>query len=392
MSTAFADRRPPPVRRRKPASGGPFASTIRLGRVAGVEIGVNWTWLGILALIVWSLAGVEFPADVPGRSWPVYAAMAVAAAAAFFASLTLHELGHAVRARREGVRIEGITLWLFGGVAKMDGRFPSAGAELRIAVAGPAVTLAIATAALAAAAAWPRPGAVEAVLLWLGYINVALLVFNLVPAMPLDGGRVLRSLLWARSGSLAAATHRATAIGGTLATLLIALGIVEALTGSLGGLWLALIGWFVLEAGRAEEHEVVTRDVLGGVGVAAVMTRDVVTVTPEQTLAQVASRLEGTARHTAYPVVSGERVAGLLPLHALASTPRAAWDSCRVADRMLPPEAVTFLRPEMQAAEAFDVLAGSGNGRGVVTDAAGRLTGILSVTDLVHLLAAARSV
>ena len=129
--------------------------------------------------------------------------MGVVATAAFFASLILHELGHAIQARREGVRTEGITLWLFGGVAKLGGEFPSAGAELRIALAGPLVTLVIGSAALLLTAAWPQPGAVRSVMFaWLGYINVALLVFNLVPALPLDGGRVLRALLWARTRDL----------------------------------------------------------------------------------------------------------------------------------------------------------------------------------------------
>jgi Zn-dependent protease len=237
--------------------------------VAGIEIGINWTWLGIFALILWSLAGVEFPADAPGRPWPTYALMGVVATAAFFASLILHELGHATQARREGVCTDGITLWLFGGVAKLGGEFPSAGAELRIALAGPLVTLVIGSAALLLTAVWPQAGAVRAVLAWLGYINVALLVFNLVPALPLDGGRVLRALLWARTRDLAVATHRASRIGSVLAAMLIGLGLVETLQGAFGGLWVALIGWFVLAAGRAEEQHVLTRDLLGHTPVGA---------------------------------------------------------------------------------------------------------------------------
>lgn len=369
-----------------------FASTITLGRVAGIEIGINWTWLGIFALIVWSLAGVEFPADAPGRAWPTYALMGIVATAAFFASLILHELGHAIQARREGVRTEGITLWLFGGVAKMAGEFPSAGAELRIALAGPLVTLAIGSVALLATAAWPQPGAVRSVLAWLGYINVALLVFNLVPALPLDGGRVLRALLWARTRDLTVATHRAARIGSVLATVLIALGILETLQGAFGGLWMALIGWFVLEAGRAEEHHVVTRDLLGQASVGLLMTRDPVTVEPSESLAQVAAEVRGTARHTAYPVVRAERVVGLLPLHVLAATPYGEWDARTVEECMIPAEAVPHLTPGTLASDAVEALAGASSGRGVVIDDRGRLVGILSLTDIARALAAGRPV
>jgi len=369
-----------------PRSEGVFASTITLGRVAGIEIGINWTWLGIFALIVWSLAGVEFPADAPGRSWPVYVAMGLFATAAFFASLILHELGHALQARREGVQTEGITLWLFGGVAKIVGEFPSAGAEFRIAIAGPLVTLAIGVVALLATAAWPHPGAVRSVLAWLCYINVALLVFNLVPALPLDGGRVLRAALWARTRDLATATHRAARVSSILATVLIALGILETLQGAFGGLWLALIGWFVLEAGRTEDRHIAARGALAGATVGMLMTRNPITVDPRQSLADVAEEVQGTARHTAYPVVAGEALIGLLPLHTLATTPHAQWGLHTVAETMIPAEDVPELTPDTPAADAIDLLADRSAGRGVVLDR-GRLVGILSLSDIARALA-----
>jgi Zn-dependent protease len=170
-------------------------STIVLGRVAGVEIGLNWSWLVVFGLILWSLSAVQFPDALPGRSWQTYAAMGVTATAIFFACLVLHELGHAIQARRDGVTIEGITLWLFGGVAKIAGELPSAGAELRIAAAGPVVSLILGALFLAEAAAWPGPGGIHTELAWLGYINLTLVAFNLIPALPLDGGRILRSIL-----------------------------------------------------------------------------------------------------------------------------------------------------------------------------------------------------
>jgi Zn-dependent protease len=157
-----------------------------LGRVGGIELRINWSWLVVFALIVWSLAAGVFPSQNPGLSDGGYAAMAVAAAFLFFASLLLHELGHARQALREGMEIDGITLWLFGGVAQFKGSFPSAGAEFRIAIAGPLVSLGLGVGFVLLALAG-LPSAVDGVVAWLGYINLALLVFNLIPALPLDG-------------------------------------------------------------------------------------------------------------------------------------------------------------------------------------------------------------
>ena len=171
-------------------------ATWRLGRIAGVEIGVSWTWLFIVALVTWSLAAAVFPEANPGLDDATYAAMAAIAVPIFFACLLLHELGHAVVARREGMVIDGITLWVLGGVARFRGRFPSAGAEFRIAIAGPAVSLLLGLVFIAAAWLLRLPAVVDGVVHWLGAINLTLLAFNLLPALPLDGGRVLRAALW----------------------------------------------------------------------------------------------------------------------------------------------------------------------------------------------------
>jgi Zn-dependent protease len=313
--------------------------------------------------------------------------MGVAAAACFFTSLVLHELAHALQARRDGVQIEGITLWLFGGVAKFAGRFPSAGAEFRIAIAGPLVTLLLGTCFATAAALWPQSGAVQAVLAWLAYINLALLAFNLLPAMPLDGGRVLRSALWARSGNLASATHRATRIGAGLAALMIGAGLVTVLYGGLGGLWLALIGWFVLEAAGAEERDVVIHDALGGATVASLMTVDPLTIAVGESLDEMAAQLRGTPGHTAYPVVNAaSEVVGLMPLQALTAVPQEHWVTQTVGDRMMPADDVIRVSPSTPAGDALDLMLEGDSGRAVVLEG-GRLVGILSLTDVTRAVA-----
>jgi Zn-dependent protease len=227
--------------------------TLTLGRIAGIRIGINWSWLIVFALIVWTLGASVFPAQDPHLGSATYAAMVVAAAFLFFASLLLHELGHALQAKREGVAIDGITLWLFGGVASFKGRFPSAGAELRIALAGPAVSAALGGLFVGVAAAIHHPVAIDGVAAWLGYINLLLLAFNMLPALPLDGGRVFRSLLWRWKGNFASATRLAAHVGRGFAYAMIALGLLMLLAvGSWSGAWLALLGWFLLQAAGME--------------------------------------------------------------------------------------------------------------------------------------------
>jgi Zn-dependent protease len=198
-----------------------------LGRVAGIRIGLHWSVLLLLGLLMWTLASGIFPETNPGLGDDVYFTMAVVAALAFFGSILLHELGHAVQATRDGVGIDGITLWLFGGVARFTGMFPSPGAEFRIAVAGPLVSLALGLGFVGIAWVPGLPEPVDAVCAWLGFINLALLVFNLLPALPLDGGRMLRAALWRWKGDLRTATRLAAAGGRLIAYGLIGLGIAR---------------------------------------------------------------------------------------------------------------------------------------------------------------------
>jgi Zn-dependent protease/CBS domain-containing protein len=366
-------------------------ASVTLGRLFGIRISINWSWFVVFVLIVWSLASEVFPAQNEGLSDGVYLAMAIVAAALFFASLLLHELGHAVEARREGMEIDGITLWLFGGVAAFKGMFPSAGAEFRIAIAGPLVTLVLGVAFIALAVLVPMPDAVDGVLAWLGITNVMLLVFNLIPALPLDGGRVLRSALWAARGDFAWATRIAAGIARGFAYLFIAGGLALLIfADAWSGAWLAFIGWFLLGAASAEARYLAVRDALDGLRVRDLMVRDPASVAPTLTIGRFMDDVVHDRRYTTYPVVEDGRALGLLPFRCLAEVPRSQWDERTVEECMLRGGEVVRLDPDDELVDALAELSERGVGRGLVVDG-DRLLGLLSVSDLAKALDARRT-
>src|SRR5437868_8328657 len=231
-----------------------MAPTIRLGKILGIDVGLNWSLVFIYALIVWTLATDVLPVDVPNQGALTYWAIGAIGGVVFYACLLAHELAHALVAKRYGVKVSGISLWLFGGVSRLDGEPPSAGAEALIAAVGPLTSFVIAGVALGLMFAAGASPLVSDVFAWLAYVNVALGLFNLVPAFPLDGGRLLSSLFWWRQGTRQRGVHSAVRIGRVLAYVMIALGIVLTFTVSVvNGIWLAFIGWFLLSAGSQEE-------------------------------------------------------------------------------------------------------------------------------------------
>jgi Zn-dependent protease/CBS domain-containing protein len=360
-------------------------SSFELGRVAGIRIGVNWSWLVVFALIVWSLASAVFPSQNEGLSDGTYIAMAIVAAVLFFASILLHELGHAFQARREGLEIEGITLWLFGGVAKFKGMFESAGSEFRIAIAGPLVSLALGVAFIAIAALTKTSEEADGVAAWLGYINLMLLVFNLLPALPLDGGRVLRSAIWAVRRDFASATRIAANIGRGFGFLFIAGGIaLFILANSFSGAWLAFIGWFLLMAASGELRYLAVRDALNGLHVRDVMVREPQTVPVGMSLGDFMDEIMWSRRYTTYPVMDDGRVVGLLPFRCVAQIPRREWDERSVRDCMLSRDQVPVFEEDDELVEVVGDLA-EDPGRAFVLDG-DRLVGFLSRTDLARLL------
>ena len=294
---------------------------IRIGTVAGFPVSIHWSTLVILWLFTWSLA-TTLPHVSPGYSTSTYWLAGLVGAVVLLASLLAHELTHAVVARREGVPVDSVTLWLFGGVARLRGQAKTAKSEFKIAASGPTVSLALAAVFAATAAVLHHFGVesiVVAVAWWLAAINLFLAFFNLLPAAPLDGGRVLRAILWRRSGDPARAAVTAARCGRVLGYVLIGLGLVDFVTGSLiGGAWMAFIGWFLLTAARDEETQVLVRQSLAGVTVEQAMTPHPRTAPGWITAEEFIQRYLLGDRHSAYPVEGpGGSITGLITLTQL---------------------------------------------------------------------------
>jgi len=360
----------------------------RVFTIRGIPIEINYSWFLIVALVAWSLAAHYFPARVPGLPVAAYWGLGSLSALALFASVLLHELGHAVVAQRNGIAIRGITLHVFGGVARLAREAESPGVEFRVAAAGPAVSFALALASdvLLRLQAWPAPAA--ALLGYLRLVNGLLGAFNLVPGFPLDGGRLLRAILWAWKGDLQQATRVAGAIGAGFAYTLMLLGVLSVAGGNpVGGMYYLFIGVFLKQAADAGIQQVAWRRALQGITVGDVMAREVVTVDPDLTLASLADDLFWRHRFTSFPVVEGGRVVGIVTLQHLRGYPRERWGDVRVREAMLP------FSPELQAGpreavlDAFARLQQNPVGRMAVVEGGGRLVGYLSVRDMLHILA-----
>ncbi|GIJ78554.1 Zn-dependent protease (includes SpoIVFB) [Micromonospora phaseoli] len=360
-------------------------ASFQLGRIVGVPVGVNWSVLVIFALIWWGLSANLFPQSYPDRSVVAYALAGLAAAVVFFLGLLAHEVSHAVLAKRNGLGVQGITLWLFGGVAELRGEPRSPGAELRISGVGPLVSLIIgaffgAIAMLLALAG--VQGLLLGVMAWLGGINLLLAVFNILPAAPLDGGRLLHAAVWKATGDRTRATVVAARAGWILGLALIGFGLWRFLTGTgVGGLWLALIGWFLIGAATMEERQARLGSALRGMRVTDVMTPQPQTASGEMTVADFVNNYLFAYRHTALPLTDDGRPVGLVTLDRVRGVPSDARASttlesvaCRADDLVIasPDEPLTDLLPRLNDCADGRAL--------VVVD--GRLVGIVSPSDI----------
>ena len=365
-----------------------FGHRFRLLRLAGIPVSLDASWLIILVLVTWTLINL-FQQTVPDLAAPSYLVMGLIAALAFFTCILLHELGHAVVARATGTPVRGINLFLFGGVSELEGEPSSAGREFVMAIAGPAVSavLAVLFAILAGAgelAGWAAP--LVAVLGYLAWINLMLLVFNLIPAFPLDGGRVLRSMLWAITGSLQKATRWASALGQGFAWLLIAFGVLQFISGDVvQGLWMGLIGLFLNSAAQASYRQIVIRQALQGEPVARFMTVHPVTVPSTLDLRNFVEDYVYRFHRKTFPVVDDSGLVGIIQTSALADIPRQSWDSHTVAEVMNRDWQALSMPPDADAMTALEIMQRTGASRLLVVDS-GRLQGIVSLKDLLRFL------
>lgn len=358
-------------------------ATLRLGRIAGVPVGVHWSVLGVVALLVVGLS-IRLPAIVAGYSGSAYLAAAVVAAVLFVLSLLAHEMAHAVVARRNHVEVEGVTLWLLGGVARLRGEASTPGADFRISAVGPFTSVVVG--AVFGAAAWLAnragigPLTVE-VLTYLAGINVVLAVFNLVPAAPLDGGRILRAAVWAWRGDRLTATVWAARAGRVFGFTLIALGLIGAVTG-VGGLWWVLLGFFVVTMASAEEQHARANTVLAGLRVRDVMTPHPETVDGDRTVAEFLADVFLLRRHSGFPLVDrAGRLQGLITLNRIRAVPIQARASTLLRDVACPPDEVPSAEPDEPLSVLLDRLHGCTDGRALVFEQ-GELVGIVSPSDI----------
>jgi Zn-dependent protease/CBS domain-containing protein len=366
---------------------------LRIGTIHGIPIKVDWSFLVVFALLTWSLAAGGLPELASGYRTGEYWVAAVVTTGAFFLSLLAHEMSHSLVALRTGTGVRDITLWLLGGVSRIEDEPDNASDDLRIALVGPGASILVAIAAFATAIVTDLLGApslVVACIVWLGSINVLLALFNLVPAAPLDGGRVLRAILWRRRRDRTSAAISATRAGRVFAYLLVALGAAELLFGAgASGLWLVLLGWFLLNASRAEEMQIrVTRD-LAGVRVRDVMTHDPVTVPAELSIDEVLHDYVLAHHCSSFPVVDrGGEVVGLVTMRQLRALPAPRRALTTAADVAMPRAEVPAASPGEPLLEVLRRTTGSEEVRILVFDA-GRLAGIVSPTDVTRAVQAA---
>lgn len=362
--------------------------SIRLGRVAGIEIRAHWSLLATLGLLSWLLAGAILPARISGPSPAQFWIAGVAAAVGLLVSLLAHELAHSVVAGRYGVGVDGITLWLLGGVSELRDEPPNPKADLRIALAGPLTSVGIGVVALAAASFLgpPVPELVTATIGWLGATNLVLAVFNLLPGAPLDGGRVVRAVLWRRTGDRLAAASGAARSGRAVGLALILLGAAETLAlGSAGGLWLMLLGWFLRTAANAELANASLRHQLGDTRIGDVMTPSPVAAPARWSVAQLLAVAARGSHHRVFPVVDdGHRPTGVVSLSDLTPVPEGERTVVAVADRARPLPAAARVPADASLAEvASRVLLRPGLDLVAVVSGE-RLVGIVTATDLVR--------
>ncbi len=368
-------------------------SNFKLGRISGIEIGLHYSWFIIAALIVFSL-GEHFHQVNPGWDSSEIWIAALFTAVLFFATLLLHELSHSLVAQARGLKVKAITLFALGGVSQIQDDATDAKTEFWVAIAGPIASLIIGFGCLALAlglgwqrSAEPHTG-MTTVLVWLGYINIGLGIFNMIPGYPLDGGRVLRSIVWAITRNADGSTRIAAGVGQVVAFLFIFDGIWRFFAGAgFGGLWMAFIGWFLMEAAKSSYVEVGIAAAFRGMRVSDVMSHDCVIVGRGMSLQEFVETYLLRTGERCFAVEDHGQFVGLITLRDVGAIPRERWDQTTVRDAMRPLEELHVITPDAQVLDALKLMAVNDVNQLPVV-AAGALQGILSRSHLMQLLKA----
>jgi len=366
-------------------------SNIKLGKISGIEIGLHYSWFIIAALIVFSL-GEHFHQVNPNWSAGQVWVAAVVTGALFFVTLLLHELAHSLVAQSRGMKVTRITLFALGGVSQFQDDATDAKTEFWVAIAGPIASLIIGFGCLAIALGlgWQRSTepttAVTGVLVWLGYINITLALFNMIPGFPLDGGRVLRSIVWAITKNADRSTRIAARVGQVVALLFIFDGIWQFFHGAgFGGLWIAFIGWFLMDAAKASYNEVESTEKLRGIRVSEVMSRDCAIVNPGMSLREFVDTYFLTTGQRCFAVEDQGRLVGIVTPRDVSKIPRDRWESTTVREAMRPLQRLQIITPDTPVLDALKLMARNDvNQLPVVAD--GILQGMVSRSQVVQLL------
>jgi Zn-dependent protease len=359
---------------------------IPLGRILGIPVGLDYSWFLIFALFTWSLAESYYPAEF--KNWPplLYWFIGALTAIMLFVSVLLHELGHSVMALRYKMPVRSITLFIFGGVAQIGAEPPSAVAEFLIAIAGPAVSFALAVFFYAVQPAVTGIQPLLGLAKYLAYINLALVVFNLIPGFPLDGGRVFRAILWAVTKNMRRATLIAANVGRFFGFLFIFVGVWQVFSGNIGGgLWTAFIGWFLDNAASAQVHQVVFQGLLAGHKVSQAMSSHCATVPGDLTLQQLVDEHVLVGSHRCLLITRGQDAVGLMTLHRIKEVPRREWATTSAAEVMLPLEQLKRTDPDAELWTALQQMDRDGVNQLPVTRD-NQVIGMLSREDVITFL------
>lgn len=362
-------------------------NSLVIGEIRGIKIEINASWLIVFGLVTFMLATSFFPLNYPhwdpALFWPLGALMALS----LFASVLLHELSHSLVSIRNGIPVKKITLFIFGGVAQIESEPDEPIKELKIAIAGPAMSIFLSIMfSFSAGIAEVLVGSEYIVvpLKYLATVNLVLAIFNMVPAFPLDGGRVLRALIWYFKGDLRSATKTASSIGGFFGYFLIFTGIFQALGGQIfGGLWFVFIGWFINQASQTSYQQTLVTDIFKKIKVREFMTQDVVVVDYHKTIKDLVEDYFYTRKYKIFPVRKIDEIIGVIGLNEIKSIPKDQWEEKLVVEAVRPLTEDMVVSPECTVTDTLKHLAKNGLGRILVMEG-DQLLGIVSNTDVLN--------